>query len=98
MTEEEINVRIIELEALIAPLATELTILKRRRAGIKAGKHSVVTRRKLNEARNSRIWREAEERQDDKYRRNGGLIQSIAKKEDLSRQTIRNILLRKIND
>lgn len=98
MTEEEINARIIELETLIAPLAGELTTLKRRRAGVQAGKISVVARRKLNEARNSRIRREAEERQDDKYRRNGGLIQSIAEKEGLSRQTIRNILLRKIND
>lgn len=91
MEDEEIIARIACLDALIAPLEEERTILKRRLGTSIGGKISGQVRRDKNAARNKRIEKRLINEASDLYKRPDGLITKIAKEEGVSTRTVSKI-------
>src|SRR5690606_4332582 len=94
----ELNERIQELETQITPLDEELRRLKKQRAGKQAAKASIAVRRASKAERDARIEQALCSRIDDRYKRSGGLIKSVAQEFGVSTRTVSRIFAASYQD
>lgn len=87
--------RIRSLEERIAPLETELKYLRRQLRTIVASKKSADARRKTAQSLDNQILKLAKERTGDKYRRNGGMVNSIAEELGISTRRVSQTINKK---
>lgn len=91
MNSEEFNDRIQELEERIAPLQQELRHFKHLRKVQKATECSVAVRQKQAADRHRQIEMVPMASLDLRYKRNGGLIKSVAEQFSVSTRTVSRI-------